>query len=207
MNDIRRIIGNRCRNFCGCDKINRNALIQNLDNMAQYLIEDFNCCQNNYFNTHTQHRCNHCTCNNEYDRYRDYAQVSLQNDENVTIDPSIAADAFLSEYYRGVSYVGFSDVMHLFDSECVVIFKDKYIGNSYNLLTLCAKEAVKRAVYSNLSNKWFVLDNETLIINVFGLMQFVGYNEYVGKSVYFTETFVLKVENNKIKCVNHMLDF
>lgn len=108
------------------------------------------------------------------------------------IEPSTVASRFLSEYYQNVSHTGWNAVTYLFDSNCTVLCKDKHIGNYYDLLNGLSSEYAKRANYANLRSKWVVTSNDTIVVNVFGTIQFVTFSEHVHTPVTFTETFVLK---------------
>lgn len=128
---------------------------------------------------------------------------------NITnVNPESVANQFVSEYYRKVSNIGWNTVVHMFDQNCIVNIKNKNIGNSHNMLNFLSSEYIKRANYDNLRVKWFVIEKNKLLINVFGQIQFVTFGENVSKITTFTETFILTGKNNgDIKCTYHLIDF
>ncbi len=146
-----------------------------------------------------------CNCANLHPNIAVYPVVNPT--VNKKIEPETITNHFVSEYYRGVSNIGWNHVLYLFDQKCSVLFKDKIVGNSHDLLNYLSSEYVKRANYGELRPKWIVIAPDTLVINVFGLIQLVSFAEYCGYAFPFTETFVLKIDNkDNIKCVQHILD-
>jgi hypothetical protein len=129
------------------------------------------------------------------------------NPINPTIEPATLADHFLREYYHGTSNSGWNAVQHLFDHDCVVMVKDKNVGNAHDLLNSFSSEYIKRANYDNLRTKWIVLSNDTLMINVFGHIQLVGFHGHVSYPMVFSETFIVQVSGNNAKCTHHTIDF
>lgn len=124
------------------------------------------------------------------------------------IDPSVVADQFLSEYYRSVSNNGWNASTYLFDHDCTVICRDKHVGNAHDLINYLSTEYIKRANYADLRSKWVVTSNDTMVINVFGHIQLVTFSGYNHCTSAFTETFILKGDQNgTIKCTHHMIDF
>lgn len=140
----------------------------------------------------------HQGCNN---------QCACQNNQNPNIDPSLVVDHFLVEYYRNTSNIGWNATMYLFDQHCTVMCKDKNVGNAYDFLNVLSTEYVKRANYESLRSKWIRLSNNIVLINVFGLIQFVGFNGNMTNILPFTETFVLTANNGNVTCTHHLMDF
>jgi hypothetical protein len=133
----------------------------------------------------TCHTCNACrrqSC--EYNRYQNTYQQSQNNgsgsgsgsnSSSITqkIDQQLSDKVFnnfMAEYYRNVSTIGWNVVTNLFDPQCVVLYRDKNIGNAFALLNTLSVDYIKRANYSNIRAKWIVPDINTMIINVFGFM-------------------------------------
>ena len=95
----------------------------------------------------------------------------------------------------------------MFDKNCVVMFKDKNVGNSYDFLNVLSTESIKRANYNSIRSKWMTLTNNSVLINVFGNIQYVEFSGNMSTIITFTETFVLTGNNGNITCTHHMLDF
>ena len=130
------------------------------------------------------------------------------NIQNQHVDQLIASmNKFLIEYYGIISIIGWNGAMYLFDKQCVVIYKDKNVGNSYNFLNILSSEYIKRANYNSLKFKWVSINSNISLINVFGYIQFVGYSGYQTNIVPFTESFVMSAINGNIICTHHMFDF
>lgn len=124
------------------------------------------------------------------------------------LDPNTVVNHFLIEYYRSTSNIGWNAAMYLFDPNCSVICRDKHVGNAHNFLNTLSTEYIKRANYNSLRSKWMKLNNNSILINVFGHIQFVGFNGHVTGSAPFTETFVLTTTNiGNVSCTHHMIDF
>lgn len=124
------------------------------------------------------------------------------------IDPEIIATNFLMEYYRNVSNSGWNTVMYLFDPNSSIICRKRNIGTAYDMLNVFSAESIKRANYDSLRPKWLIVDNNTMMINVFGLIQFVTFSDQISAIIPFTETFILKGDqNNNVKCTHHIFDF
>jgi hypothetical protein len=120
---------------------------------------------------------------------------------------SAIVNHFLIEYYRNTSNIGWNAAMYLFDKNCVVMFKDKNVGNSYDFLNVLSTESIKRANYNSIRSKWMTLSNNSVLINVFGNIQYVEFSGNMSTIIPFTETFVLTGNNGNFTCTHHMLDF
>lgn len=192
MNEIQRIITqNKCLTCSKIDNCINNSMNNSMNN-----------CMNNYMNNRVDWNCNH-TCNCNFLKYNQNQQNIIQT----SMDPGSVANQFFNEYYRNVSYCGWNAVTHLFDVNNIVICKDKILGNSYIMLDIFSKMHIKRANYDNLNMKWIVLDNNTMVLNIFGQIQFVLFNEHYNDIIPFTESFILKIIDNNIKCSHHIFDF
>lgn len=126
-----------------------------------------------------------------------------------TLNPGNVVDRFVAEYYRNVTSNGWNSSLYLFDHNCVVLCKDKHVGSAYDMLDAFSAEYVKKANYDQLRVKWLILNTTTLLINVFGRIQFVGSYGNVSSVTQFTETFVLNLNpsNGLIKCTHHLMDW
>lgn len=123
------------------------------------------------------------------------------------VDPSTVTTQFVTEYYTNVSNNGWNAVQYLFDHGCIVMCKEKHVGNAHDLLNLFSSEFIKRANYGDTRTKWILVDNANLLITVFGYMQFVNFNEVYSRALSFSETFILSLDNGIIKCIHHVIDF
>jgi hypothetical protein len=128
-----------------------------------------------------------------------------------TIDPGTIVSSFLNEYYKHTMTTGWINTMRLFDRNCRVFFRDRYLGNSYDLLTYLTGEYIKRAYYDSLRPKWVCINENTILINVFGRVQFVMYSGFGTQIMYFNETFVLSgsmIDGKPVlSCTCHIIDF
>lgn len=128
-----------------------------------------------------------------------------------SIDPNAVASYFLNEYYKHTMTTGWFQTMRLFDKNCKVIFRDRYLGNSYDLLAYLTSEYVKKAYYDSLKTKWVTINENTLLINVFGRIQFITYSGLGTQIMYFNETFILSgsmVDGKPLlSCTCHIIDF
>jgi hypothetical protein len=128
--------------------------------------------------------------------------------QNRTVNPDSVARQFLSEYYRKVSNIGWNVVTDLFERNCVVIVKNKNVGNSYDMLNALSSEYIKRANYDNIRSKWVLISRDKMLLSVFGNIQFVLFNGSVSKIMQFNETFVLTgYPDGSVKCTHHLMDF
>jgi len=129
--------------------------------------------------------------------------------QSSTLDPGNVADRFVAEYYRNVTNNGWNSCLYLFDHNCVVLCKSKNVGTAYDMLDIFSSEYIKKASYDQLRTKWVVINSTTLLINVFGRIQFVGSFGNVSSITSFTETFVLNLNqsNGVIKCTHHLMDW
>ena len=127
------------------------------------------------------------------------------------IDPQTIVNYFLNEYYGNTMTSGWNLTMRLFDKNCKVMFRDKYIGNSYDLLTFLTSQSVSRAYYDSLKAKWTRINDANLLINIFGRIQYISYNGYGTQIMYFSETFIItgNLVNNipTVSCTCHIIDF
>lgn len=167
------------------------------------------------FNQNSCMNCqNCCSCNsNAHQNLQNIFQNQNQNqncNQNQVIDPAAVANAFLTEYYKNTSLIGWNFVQNMFDHNCVVMLQDTKIGNEYDLLSTLSSMYIKRANYEELRPKWSVINNNSLLINIFGKLQLVSFNGNTSNSVPFSESFVLSLStvnnNNIVSCTHHMLD-
>ena len=126
---------------------------------------------------------------------------------NHATEPGTLATHFLAEYYRNTSNIGWNAVQYLFDQNCTVICKDRNVGNAHDLLNALSTEYIKRANYGDIRTKWVVINNNSMLINVFGHIQFVGFTGSLSNVHSFSETFILTSTNGAIRCTHHMFDF
>lgn len=128
---------------------------------------------------------------------------------NPTLDPLVVINQFLTEYYKNTSCSGWNTCQYLFDQNCAVLCKSRIVGNAHDLLAIFSSEYVKRANYDQLRTKWVLINQTTLLINVFGKIQFVGFTESVSSVVPFSESFILSLNqsNGIIKCTHHLIDW
>lgn len=134
---------------------------------------------------------------------------SLNNVSNIQIiDPNKTVEEFVTRYYKEISNNGWSQILYLFSNECVVLFKNKNVGNELRLFEELSKEYIKRVNITNMNVKWVQSSNNTIVINVFGTMQYISMFNTTSQFFYFTETFVLTLsEGPLVKCTSHMFDF
>ena len=135
-----------------------------------------------------------------------YNKCNCPNSSHVP-DPMSIINNFIIEYYRNVSNVGWNSIMYLFDPNCTVICKDKKLGNAYDMLNAFSTEYIKRANYDSLRIKSVIIDNNNVLVNVFGNIQFVSFNGNKSKVFTFSESFILSSINGYVKCTQHIFDW
>lgn len=148
--------------------------------------------------------CNKCNRNTIF---TDFDPFKVQN-QPLVVDPATIATSFLTEYYKNTSLIGWNHVNHLFDHKCIVMLQDKHVGNEHDLLNILSSNYIKRADYSNLRMKWIILSNTTLLLNVFGNLQFIHFNDNMNSMMIFSESFVLTLNpcNGTALCTHHLFD-
>jgi hypothetical protein len=146
--------------------------------------------------------CPNCGCSST-----NQMQIINQAQNQSGPDPATVSNAFITEYYKNISFIGWNSVQHIFDHKCIVMLQDRNIGNEYDLLNMLSSTHIKRANYDNLRPKWLVINNNSILISVFGSMQFVLFNDNVSNVFPFSESFVLTLNtNNTVCCTHHILD-
>jgi len=140
-------------------------------------------------------KCSCCNNNNNIDKHK-----------KPLIEIDKIANTFFTDYYKNVSNYGWTSVMYLFNPNCSVICKEKKFSTPYEFLNHIFNELIKRANYDNIKSKWVIVD-DSMVMTVFGQMQFVLFDNSVGSVLPFAETFVIKIENGEAKCCSHILDF
>lgn len=149
-------------------------------------------------------QCHQCVPNNQ----GIYIQnCNCQAIQNRSLDPSTVSNHFITEYYKNTSNHGWNNAIHLFDTNCSVICKNKHIGNEYDLLYLLMTENIKRATYDKIKAGWIITSPDTMMIHVFGNIQFIAFSERNIRTLPFMELFFLKIVGNTIKCVHHVFNF
>lgn len=121
-------------------------------------------------------------------------------------EPVNIVNTFMTEYYGNVSNIGWNAVQHLFDHNCTVFTRDKIVGNETDLLNTLSYDFIKRAEYFDIRHKWIILNN-SILITVFGSIQFVYFSEIYSMVFPFSETFLLNMVNGTIKCTHHVFEF
>ena len=149
-------------------------------------------------------RINRCSCSHSCCQHD---QCNHDNRSSVPVDAATTVNNFLIEYYRNVTNTGWNACLYLFDKNCVAFCKNTHVGNGTDMMNALATESVRRANFSDVRSKWMAIDANTVLISVYGRIQFVGYNERHGSIVPFAETFVLNATNGVVKCTHHLLDW
>jgi hypothetical protein len=175
--------------------------------------------RNPFDETQGSHVCNICTAHQSHNTYCQahniHCQAHITNHNNIhnkvqKVDPQTADkifNNFMIEYYRNVSAIGWNVVTYLFDPACIILYRDKNIGNVFGLLNALSVDNVKRANYSNIRSKWIIPDINTMVINVFGFIQLISFNNEYGQYVPFTDTFIIKNDQNGTRCTHYILDY
>jgi hypothetical protein len=158
-----------------------------------------------------QHIVNSQGFNQPIYQHCNYGNVNapiLDSNYNAPIlDSDYIAKEFISEYYKNVSKNGWNVIGYLFNSKCTTYFRENHIGNHHNLLACLSEEYIKRANYNIVSSKWKVISNDTILINIFGKIQFVSFIGIHGIPFTFSDTFILKIDDPKsISCHTHFFD-
>jgi hypothetical protein len=172
-----------------------------------------NCCSNNCCsNKCCSNKCclyNSCNCNRNCNNYNNQSSSHDHGNHQPSgnVDAGTAVNNFIIEYYRNVTNTGWNACLYLFDKECVVFCKNTHVGNAIDMMNTLAAESVRRAVFNDVRSKWIGIDANTVLVSVYGRIQFVGYNERHGPSTPFAETFVLNATNGVVKCTHHLLDW
>lgn len=135
-----------------------------------------------------------------------YTNCNCCNNQN-NINPADVANFFTAEYYKNTSNYGWNTVQKMFKHDCYVVLQDKHIGNEYDLLNIFSKDFIKRANYDDLHVKWITLPNNTVLINVFGKIQFISFSDNSSPAMQFAELFILTItDTNCINCTHHFFD-
>lgn len=152
---------------------------------------------------------NYSNCNNHKNNNL-FQNVFTHQTQIQIADPATISNSFLTEYYKHTSLIGWNFVQNLFDHKCVVMLQDKNLGNEYDLLNFLSSNYIKSANYDNLRPKWVVINNTTLLVSVFGNIQFVSFNGDISNVIPFSESFVLTLSSNNnhntVCCTHHILD-
>lgn len=168
----------------------------------------------NNANAHTKCCCQACqacqACCHRISNIQSHCDQSLPSQSLPSQsgpNPSIVANDFIKEYYKNTSIYGWNNVQHIFDHNCVVILGNQNIGNEHDLLNTLSYNYVKRANYDNLQLNWSVISPNIMLINVFGNLQFISFNDCVCDYMKFSESFILVLtSNNTVSCSHHILN-
>jgi len=136
------------------------------------------------------------------------APPSLDNMAKKTLDPKKLVDAFILEYYNTISNIGWNNISSHYFPDAQIMVKDQLIGNYHDFVSLLTKNYIKRANYGGARTKWVVTGENSIVLNIYGTIQFVNFLGFNHDIEIFTETFILKTtEDMKLKINIHMLDF
>lgn len=134
--------------------------------------------------------------------------IDMGNNKINIIDTNTTVSDFLNLYYGNITTNGWNSSLYLFKDSQSTMLKTSYLNNEYELLTMFTNSYVRRCNIDRLSIKWVQIDNNTILINVFGLIQFVSFFNTYSYVYNFTESFVIKINNEgKPYCHSHILDF
>jgi hypothetical protein len=148
-----------------------------------------------------------------YKNKSSYNQNAMQLDNMVlnnqkTLDPKKAVDIFLSDYYNTITNIGWNNLFGLYYPNTFIIIKNNLVGNHHDFVSILSQNYIKRANYNGLSSKWVVNGPRSILLNIFGTMQFINFIGSVSSTFKFTETFLLTIDDNdKLKINTQMFDF
>lgn len=193
---------------------NENVPILNTNKSLCSRFPDQLCDSNGHCCNHCNYGCTNSCGSNNYHANRcpcchhdNHDRCNHNNPPSGAVDAASTVNNFLIEYYRNVTNTGWNACLYLFDKDCVVFCKNTHVGNGTDMMNALATESVRRANFSDVRSKWLAINANTVLISVYGRIQFVGYNERHGSIVPFAETFVLNATNGVVKCTHHLLDW
>lgn len=145
--------------------------------------------------------------------YKDAMQIDqifpiIPPNNQKSLDPKKTIDKFLSDYYKTITIIGWNHLSGLYNPNTMIIIKNHMVGNHHDFVSYLSQNYIKRANYGDLSSKWVVTDPKTVILNIFGSMQFIDFFGQTSATLKFTETFILTIAtDDNIKINTQMLDF
>jgi uncharacterized membrane protein len=114
---------------------------------------------------------------------------------------------FLQDYYSKTSEDGWNTVQHLYEPYSIINYNSNKLHGGYELLNYLSYNYVKKANYKNLKTSWFIIDNLSIVINIFGNIQFVSFFNSLSKFHTFSECFIIKMISNKCHVSHHSFDY
>lgn len=112
-------------------------------------------------------------------------------------------NSFLEEYYYKTSIIGWNAVQHLYKPDSVINYNNNTYHGGYSLLNNLSYNYVKRANYKDLKTSWFMIDNSSIVINIFGDIQFVSFMNTLSNFNTFSECFIIKAFPGNICYVDY----
>lgn len=126
-------------------------------------------------------------------------QLQQQLQQSSQLNPYDVAKEFCNMYYAGMITKGYSSVAHMFDQNVACNYCGKEIVGIYNVMINSASEGVSRMAYDKLTYTVLPVNNESISIQVTGLIQGITFWNQRTPTYYFAETFILTLkEYNKI---------
>lgn len=116
----------------------------------------------------------------------------MNNSNKNQIDIKDTAIDFCNWYYTNMSSKGIASVSHIFSSTASCIY-DNIGYNSYNdIMIMLLSEGINRIEYGDMTFSYTLIDNNTLMIQSYGICSGISYNNKIIGTSNFTETFILK---------------
>jgi len=175
--------------------------------------------QYDYCNSRNRHNtCNICNICNicKNNKYVNPFEIENTTETYETYESyEYIVSSFLRNYYDTIATNGWNHVQDMFHHDCVVVFKGVNVGNSYDMLTILARENIKNAIYSDIHINWVTLPNATfmteqksVVITVSCNVQFITYTNIYYNPIRMIETFIISPSSNSVyKCSRQIIDF
>lgn len=104
---------------------------------------------------------------------------------------------FCNWYYSSIASKGVASVSHIFSPHASCIYDNVEYSSHHELMVILLSEGVNRIEYDDVSLSYSLIDNNTLLIQSYGVCSGISYDDKTIGTHKFTETFILKHHHDK----------
>ena len=141
--------------------------------------------------------------------YKEYSDVESKDNTGLTSDQANElVTFFIDEYYSKVHNLGWNAILHIYVADAIISCNGNVYTSGPHFLNGMSQGYIKRANYLLHSATWSIIDENTILVTVFGEVQLVSFTGDVSGVGNFSDTFIIRAAPNKTYGVlNHHFYF
>lgn len=123
----------------------------------------------------------------------------FQSSTQLTVNPHDVAKEFFNTYYTLMNAKGLHSILYFFDHNATCNYNGKEMIGMYDVMVLLASEFIIKMIYDKLTYTITMINQNTIMMQVIGLVSGVSFWGSITFPYSFSETFIIShIGNNKL---------